>query len=248
MPNDIHFNGIANKFHDNIYGSVKGKLRHRILTQLIHHRLSCHNTCRILDMGGGTGMMAKECADMGHNVDLVDASQDVLDIAAKKLNAYSNVNLINHTLTDFPKGTQYDLVMCHAMLEWLHEPFTAIPILKQFLKPSGVLSLSVFNKDAALFGNMTYGNFDYVKKGMKVKNQVRLSPQNPISPRALLSVLEENDFCIEQKTGVRCFSDYVKRPIEDSELDILFQIEMQYAGQEPYLWLGKYFHVFARLQ
>lgn len=245
---DTHFNGIANKFDENIYGSLKGKLRHRVLTQLIHHRLPKEQTLRILDMGGGTGMMAKVCADLGHHVDLVDAAQDALTLAAQKMGSHPNVTLIQSTLADFPKNKQYDVVICHAMLEWLHEPYEAIPTLKQFVKPLGLLSLSVFNKDAALFSNMSYGNFDYVQKGMKVKNQVRLNPKNPISPKALLSSLKGNSFVIEQKTGIRCFSDYVKRTIDNHEFDTLFKLEMEYASQEPYLWLGRYFHVFAKLQ
>ena len=242
---DQNFDGIAEKFHRNIYGSYKGKLRHAILTYRLAEKLANSPKLNILDLGGGTGVVTKECLAWGHSVDIVDPSSDVLDIARKELADTEHVRFHQSKLQDYQIDKQYDVVMCHAVLEWLSEPLDQLEMILRHLKPDGLLSLSVFNKDATLFGNMAYGNFEYVQKGMKVKNQVRLNPQNPISPKHLLEALDERGVTVAEMTGIRCFLDYVKRPLDDDDFETLLALEKQYCQQAPYLWLGKYFHVFA---
>ncbi|MBO1255528.1 methyltransferase domain-containing protein [Alteromonas sp. 5E99-2] len=245
MTSDTHFNGIAGKFDKNIYGTLKGKLRHALLTDLITERLKHSKNLRVLDLGCGTGIMAKECLALGHSVDVVDPSNEILNKAKVLLGSSEKAEFFCSSLQSYSSVEKYDLVICHAVLEWLANPLEQLTHIVSFLKPKGLLSLSAFNKDALRFGSMAYGNFDYVDRDMKAKKQVRLNPQNPIAPRELLSALNALNLNIESKAGIRCFHDYVKRPIDDSEFELLFKLEKQYAGVEPYLWLGKYFHVFA---
>jgi S-adenosylmethionine-dependent methyltransferase len=114
------------------------------------------------------------------------------------------------------------------------------------VKPGGHLSLSFFNYDAQLFGNMLYGNFDYVEQGMTSKNIVRLSPNNPQKPKEILAQLETLPIQVRKKAGIRCFHDYLKQPEKQtSEYEQLKQLEIEYGSTEPYLWLGKYFLIIA---
>jgi S-adenosylmethionine-dependent methyltransferase len=115
------------------------------------------------------------------------------------------------------------------------------------VKPGGHLSLSFFNYDAQLFGNMLYGNFDYVEQGMTSKNIVRLSPNNPQKPKEILAQLETLPIQVRKKTGIRCFHDYLKQPEKQiSEYEQLKQLEIEYGSTEPYLWLGNYFLIIAQ--
>ena len=44
------------------------------------------------------------------------------------------------------------------------------------------------------------------------------------------------------KAGIRCFHDYLKdKSLQTSHFEQLKRLEIQYAEQHPYLWLGKYF-------
>lgn len=247
---DQYFDGIAQKFDKNIYGSLKGKLRQRLLVNILEEKLKGVSPISILDLGAGTGVMSEQLINWGHSVDVVEPSYDAIDIAkqrltTKTLNAGQTVSFYHASLQDFAAPKQYEFVICHAVLEWLDEPLVNLQYVLQHVAKDGILSLSVFNKDAALFGNMAYGNFDYVQKGMKVRNQVRLNPKNPVTPNALLNELEKNRFEVMQKTGIRCFADYVKRPIEDAEFEQLFDLEVKYSQVEPFSRIGKYFHVLA---
>lgn len=246
---DQSFDGIATKFNNNIYGTPKGQLRHAVLTHLLEPLLKNSKPQRILDIGGGTGVMAKTLSDWGHYVDIVDVSSDVLELAKADLcDAIDagKVQVFCASLQDFSQQENYDVVVCHAVLEWLADPFAAIAKIVSFVKPKGTLSLSFFNKDAKLFSNIAYGNFEYIQNGLKVKNQVRLNPQSLLSLDEVTKSLSKNNCECVQVAGVRCFFDYMKRPLHsDEEFEQLLILEKQYCLTPPFSLLGRYLHVLA---
>jgi S-adenosylmethionine-dependent methyltransferase len=245
---DQSFDQFVDKFEKNIYGSTKGRLRHELL---IHHLQpyinDADNPLNILDAGGGTGVMTQAMLDLGHKVTLSDMSSEVLVNAKQKLGKHNNLVIQHADILSLSNLKKYDLVICHAVLEWLQDPFEVMAKLVDLIKPGGHISLSFFNYDAQLFGNMLYGNFDYVEQGMKSKNIVRLSPNNPQKPKEVLSHLNAFPVQVLKKAGIRCFHDYLKQIEKQNEnYDQLKQLEIQYGSTEPYLWLGKYFLIIAQ--
>jgi len=266
------FDGIANKFDQNIYGTTKGRLRHELLLHHLKDVLNSNRKLSVLDVGGGTGVMSAEFAKRGHDVVIADISDEALDIAKQRLAAYSNVvytNLdvahmtcantagqdkseqgasVQNSSVDRPDNSiikHFDVIICHALLEWLPQPLTVLSTLLEQLKPKGIFSLSFFNQDAMLFNNALYGNFDYIEKGMKVRNVVRLNPHNPQSPKTVLAHLDALDeYTVELTAGLRCFHDYMRKPeMQNSHYPQLLALEKQYGASEPYKWLGKYFYI-----
>ncbi|WP_338292365.1 methyltransferase domain-containing protein [Planctobacterium marinum] len=245
---DISFDNIANKFDKNIYGTTKGRLRHEMLM----HNLAFlwpvlnENAC-VLDAGGGTGEFTKELLAKGYQVLLNDISMDTLEIAEQKLADYDGLSLHHGAIQDIPAHSQFDLVTCHAVFEWLDNPQAVLSHLFELLKPGAYLSLSFFNQDANLFGNVLYGNFQLINNGMKQKNRLRLANHTPLKPKTVLNWLEELPCEVLKKSGIRCFHDYLKDKQQQSDnYQDIKQLELQYSDQEPYLWLGKYFHIVIR--
>jgi S-adenosylmethionine-dependent methyltransferase len=269
---DQNFDKFAAKFEKNIYGSTKGRLRHELIVHHLHDcvplvGISLQESApsqidalsqkdalsqrvmplQILDAGGGTGVMTEVMLNLGHEVTLSDISAQILSLAKNNLGERPNLHIQHTDILSLCNEKKYDLVICHAVLEWLQHPFEVICKLVDLVKPGGHLSLSFFNYDAQLFGNMLYGNFDYVEQGMLSKNTVRLSPKNSQKPKAILSQLETLPIQIVKKAGIRCFHDYLKQPEKKiSEYEQLKQLEIQYGSTEPYLWLGKYFLIIAQ--
>lgn len=245
---DQSFDKFADKFEKNIYGSTKGRLRHELLVHHLQRNITLDGpSLDVLDAGGGTGVMTEVLLDLGHKVTLSDMSSEILLLAKQKLGEHNNLDIQHKDILSLSNTTQYDLVICHAVLEWLQDPAAVIRKLVDLVKPEGHLSLSFFNYDAQLFGNMLYGNFDYVEQGMVSKNIVRLSPKNPQKPKTILSQLETLPVQVIKKTGIRCFHDYLKQPEkQSSDYEQLKQLEIQYGSTEPYLWLGKYFLIIAQ--
>jgi len=251
MDNDRHdqsFDKFADKFEKNIYGSTKGQLRHELLVHYLHECIPLKaKNFEVLDAGGGTGVMTEVMLDLNHKVTLTDISSEVLSLAKSKLGKNINLDVQNKDILSLNSKKQYDLVVCHAVLEWLQHPLEVLHKLVDLVKPGGYLSLSFFNYDAQLFGNMLYGNFDYVEQGMTSKNIVRLSPKNPQKPKIILSQLEDLPVQIIKQVGIRCFHDYLKQTEKQtSEYEQLKRLEIKYGSTEPYLWLGKYFLVIAQ--
>lgn len=240
---DQSFDNLANKFEKNIYGSSKGQLRHELLVHHLTDTIDLESkSLDVLDAGGGTGVMTELMLRLGHRVMLTDISADVLTLAKQKLNSYTELTVQQTDILSLNADKQYDLVICHAVLEWLKNPIEVINKLFTLVKPNGYLSLSFFNYDAQLFGNVLYGNFDYVEQGMPLKNIVRLSPNNPQKPKRIISELEALPLNIIKMAGIRCFHDYLKEPEKKlGSFEQLKGLEIKYGSLEPYLWLGKYF-------
>lgn len=251
---DQNFDAIANKFQKNIYGTTKGRLRHELLLTHILQTVPLTAKTRVLDAGGGTGMMSREMLAKGCQVTLNDVSADSLALAGEVLTDVAtaegqNLSLLHSPIQQIPAGNRYDLIICHAVLEWLQSPFTCIEHLLGLLEPDGYMSLSFFNRDALLFGNVLYGNFDYVNAGLKVRNKVRLNPQNPQRPQEILKFLGGMPVNIVKQIGIRCFHDYLKTPEKQyQEYKSLKQLELKYGEQHPYKWLGKYFQIILQKQ
>ena len=245
---DRSFDGIAAKFAHNIYSSTKGKLRQLVLLRDLAELRLLQQPCHILDVGAGQGQLALALAAQGHRVHLTDISADMLQLAQQQALAQGadNVSFQQIGLAELAatQQQQYQLVLCHAMLEWLAQPELAIAQLRQLVAPGGVLSLMFYNKDAKRFGNILFGNFDYVAADFQVKKKVSLNPQHPLSPADVMQWCQQAGFSVLAKTGVRCFHDYLRdRSQQQSHFEQLLALELQYNRLEPYASLGRYQHL-----
>lgn len=242
---DYGFDGIADKFDQNIYGTAKGKVRHAVLAKALTKFIQGEHKLNVLDAGGGTGLMSEVFAKMGHTVTLVDVSKDVLNIAHKSLNKFNNLTIKQDDILNI-EGS-FDLIICHALLEWLDNPKEYLGHLASLLKLNGSLSLSFFNRDAKEFSNLLYGNFDYIERGMPSRNTVRLNPTNPQRPNDIIDFVTSSlDMTIENTMGVRCFHDYMNHADRDRvDFKQILELEWRYGRKEPYKYLGKYFHILA---
>lgn len=249
---DRSFDGIAAKFQHNIYNSTKGKLRQSVLLRDLAELDILRQPTQILDVGAGQGQLSLALAERGHSVHLTDISADMLQIAQQQAQQQqlANVSFEQIGLAELARSHQqrYPLILCHAMLEWLAEPEQAILQLKRLLAPGGILSLMFYNKDAKRFGNILFGNFDYVAADFQVKKKVSLNPQQPLVPTDVEKWCQQAGFRLLQKTGVRCFHDYLRdRALQQSHFDQLLALELQYNRMEPYASLGRYQHLLLRV-
>lgn len=247
---DHNFDHIAQKFVKNIYGTSKGKIREVVIWDELLHCLTLlpDRKLRILDAGGGFGFFSQRLAKLGHEVVLCDISQELLKVAARQLEGQyyqHNVSLHHCSIQDLTGAVQgkFDLILNHAVLEWLDDPKLTLQGLLTFLAPNGLLSLMFYNIDAQRFQNLVCGNFEFVAKGMKRKKVVRLTPTNPICEKEVRSWLAEFEMQILQKTGVRILHDYLKDATHcEDKFEQLLMMEQQYNQKEPYASLGRYTH------
>ncbi|MCL2900001.1 tRNA uridine 5-oxyacetic acid(34) methyltransferase CmoM [Brenneria tiliae] len=251
---DRNFNDIAEKFAQNIYGTTKGQLRQAVLWQDLGGLLAQlpDGPLNVLDAGGGEGQMACRLAALGHQVLLCDLSDEMIQRAkdaAAAQGVIHNMRFVHGAAQDIGRymSRPADLILFHAVLEWVAQPRQALDILYDCLAPGGVLSLMFYNRHGLLMRNMVLGNFAYVQAGMPKRKRRSLSPDHPLDPQQVYGWLDEMGLAILGKTGVRVFHDYLqnKQQQNDNFAEIL-ELEQRYCRQEPFVSLGRYIHVMAQ--
>jgi len=254
MSHDTNFDDLAEKFKHKIGDHTKGKLRraifwHTLLTDLPY--LHSH-PLKILDAGGGMGQIALEFAQHQHEIVICDISTKMLALAKTAFDQEApdtHVTFINAPIQDLQHhiNTKFDLILCHAVLEWLEDPETVIQQLVELMPPDGLLSLMFYNKHAIVYRNLIRGNLRKVKSANYAGDKNSLTPQNPLYPDTVFTWLKRNQFDILSTTGLRVFYDNlsVQSRAKINFEDIL-AMELAHCQQPPYLYLGRYIHVLCR--
>lgn len=279
---DRAFTDDVSRFQQNIYATAKGKIRQAVLSADLGFLLQAHVAKgSVLDIGGGIGQVNSLFAQAGYQVVHTDIAAEMVASAEENHHQQGLAeNYQYHTaalqdLSQVIGDEQYEVVLCHAVLEWLADPLAAIPEICARVKPGGWLSLMFYNLHAKRMANMVYGNFAYVQAGLQVKKKVRFSPNSPLLPEQVLNQFAQQPFTLYRHSGVRCFHDYLREPthqmvyqqrrglgdagsatvatqvIQQAAQALqnspeLIELELEYRGQEPYRQLGRYQHLLLR--
>lgn len=110
---------------------------------------------RILDAGGGSGHMAVRLAGLGHSVVLCDISEEMLAKAAMRAaeaGVAEAIDIRHLSIQGYANiaDERFDLVLCHAVLEWLDDPKSVVGDLARLVKQGGHLSVMFYNRFASL--------------------------------------------------------------------------------------------------
>jgi len=258
---DRNFDELSDLFASNIYGTPKGHIRLQVLWQHLLQslpHLQDKTPLTVLDAGCGMGQVAARLAVLGHELTLCDVSQDMLDIAREFIGDYikqhgeagdaAEVCFHHLALQDMPEVGQrtFDVVLCHAVLEWLAEPLLAVAALARLVSISGHLSLTFYNRDALIYRNLIRGNLRKVKSGEYAGHHGGLTPGNPLDPATVIAWLDQQGFDVQTRAGLRVFYDFIPRKDrEQLSLEDILELELEYSQREPYQSLARYIHVVA---
>lgn len=254
VTGDRNFDDIAHKFIKNIYGSGKGEIREAVVWQDLEGilaRLSNSRALVVLDAGGGLAQLSQQVARRGHDVTLCDVSSKMLAIAKKDIEqagllpqyrfVHSSIQEIAPYITE-----PIDLLLFHAVMEWLSDPKAALELLLSHVKPGGIASVMFYNQNGLLFKNLICGNLTHIEQGMPHRKRFKLQPQKGFNPEDVYRWIEDAGFCIVGKSGVRTFYDYMKDTrVGDYTFEQVLSMEQALCRQEPFISLGRYIHVWA---
>ncbi|WP_114417274.1 methyltransferase domain-containing protein [Marinospirillum perlucidum] len=254
LQQDKSFDGLAEKFARNIYGTAKGRLRLKVIRDRMLAELPVETSrLQVLDAGGGLGQISAWLARKGHEVLLAEPSEEMRTFAARRLHR-AGVTPLAASIQELPDRLpadqqDFDLVVCHAVLEWLYQPYAALEQLITRIRPGGYLSLMFFNADALLLTNVLRGNWQRALQGQlqgKGKGS-RLTPISPLPPEAVIDRLQQAGLDILGVSGIRVFNDYLRRELPpEARQERLLQLEKRYCQVEPFWRLGRYLLVHAQ--
>ena len=255
MNQDRNFDDISTHFEKKIYGGLKGEirlavLRHDIFGWVKSWQQTHNRPLRVLDVGAGLAQISIELAKDGYDVTINDVSANMLEIAKQNAGEAAQ-NITWHTcpyqqLDDKLTG-KYDLILCHAVLEWLAEPKLIMDFFDRWLvddrAEKGVLSLCFYNPASFVYRNLVMGNFNLLhNKDFKADNG-SLTPNHPVAKDEMIAWIGDHHYQILHTSGLRVFHDYspLKRGGHTNPQAVI-DMEVAYSGQDPYKWLGRYLH------
>jgi S-adenosylmethionine-dependent methyltransferase len=247
MQSDVHFTTIASQFEQDVYGSSKGYIRWNVLWEDLLTELPQlgQGSLTVLDAGSGAGRMTLALAKLGNQVTLCEPSKEMLEKARALVaseNLTTNVIFVNQALQDFTAKQSFDVVLNHAVLEWLVEPKTALKHLVKQLKPKGYLSLMFYNRNAVIFKNILAGDFslEALQKGTLKRGWGEQS--KPLFPETVETWLNELGMQVKSKAGIRIFHDHITKENREGRLELLLNAETTLRKREPFASLAQHIH------
>ncbi len=275
---DRSFDDVADHFEKKVYGGLKGDIRLAILRRDIYEYVDALTEAlgrplRILDVGAGLAQIAIELAVQGHNVVINDISANMLakaqasfkqlavDKSDCEVNAFGEIKwvacpyqelsdkLAGETLSQ--ESEKFDLILCHALLEWLAEPIAIMDFFDSQLTATGALSLCFYNPASFEYRNLIMGNFNLLdsllsEDGYRADNKKSLTPNHPVAKLEVERWLADHRYNLVIESGLRVFHDYapLKRGGHNVPEEVI-RMELRYSRQEPFKRLGRYLHILA---
>lgn len=248
---DRNFDNLVDKFEQQVYDTIKGDWRLKLLKEDLDIFYQMPEPLRIWDAGCGFAQISSWLAKNGHQITLCDLSEKMLARARQEFSDKGIAGEFFHesAQTLAAKIPRFDLVLFHAVLEWLAEPIAGLKTVAEQVKPGGHLSLLFYNRNTMVYTNVMKGEWRwrnllddaYLGKGKK------LTPPHPQFPHEVIGQLQKWGFTIITHTGIRVFHDYLsKSTLAISPLTELFELEHQYCRIPTYRDMGRYVHLVAQ--
>lgn len=251
---DQDFDAVGEDFEGDVYGSSKGLVRFGVLREDLLSAIPdlAHGGLSVLDAGGGAGRVALLLAQAGNRVVLADPSREMLGraeraFAESRHAAGGSVATLRSSIQDLGEGLageSFDVVCCHAVLEWLADPREALGHLAGFLGQEGRLSLMYYNRDAALLKRALEGDLAPALGEVVPRRRGWGEGATPLAEDSVRGWLGEQGLRVRSKAGIRILHDHVpeeaRRPERIAEL---LEAEKRLRHREPFASLGQHTHL-----
>jgi S-adenosylmethionine-dependent methyltransferase len=213
----------------------------------------------ILDAGGGTGLESIPLAEQGHRVDIVDFSKEMLAEAerhAETAGVLDRVALHFGDVREVPRlfpDPQFDLVLCHNVIQYVDDLPGLLQELVAALKPDGLISIVSINRYSIPFRiAMPRGDLGEALANLDARRQQAIvfdAAMTCYVASEIAGMLAGAGCAVEQDYGIRCICDYWGDNDLKSDPAIfkqLEELEFALAERHPYKLLARYFQVIAR--
>lgn len=249
-PIDRNFDSLVHKFEKRVYNTVKGEWRLKLVKEDLA-QLQASDVLKVWDAGCGFAQVSQWLAEAGHQVTLCDLSKKMLHKAEQNFQAADlHAEFLHGAAQDLaPDLPDFDLILFHAVLEWLATPLETLKTVADKVKPGGTLSLLFYNRHAFVYTNVLKGEWrwQFILDDAYIGKGKNLTPPNPQYPHEIFAAMTEWGFEIQTQTGIRVFHDYLTSEVsEKSDSEELFALEYQYCRMPTYRDMGRYIHLVAR--
>lgn len=121
------------------------RLRYRVFSEAIAEHGRGHH--KSLDYGCGSGVLTGLLQRSSQRVVATDIAENMLRITREKFRDCPNVEVTSIAAL---KPADFDLAVCSSVIEYVDEPFAFLQQVGGYLKPDGILLMSLANRYAPL--------------------------------------------------------------------------------------------------
>jgi SAM-dependent methyltransferase len=253
--------GLADRFADEAYASVKGYVR----TYVMHHQLLEHlplAPATVLDVGGGAGHQSFPLAQAGYEVTLLDSSPAMLAKARQRLERLSveaqrRVTFIEaggEHAAEAVQGQRFGAVLCHGVLGYLDDPEPLVTQLCQCAADGGVVSVMTGNAKAAAVRPAMERRWDDALASFDSRTEIgvlgvqgRADTVEELSELMVAGGVTPVDWY-----GVWLFVDWLEfggaelDPADANQVAATAAVELEASRRDPYRQLSRVFHLVGR--
>jgi len=204
--------------------------------------------CDVVDVGGGTGVVASALATLGHRVTVIDPSPDALASLERRTAEAGLTARLRGMQGDASDLGQIlgraaaDVVVCHRVLDVLDAPAEALAAMAGVLRVGGVLSLVVPQRHAivlsqALAGHVAQARRTYARRDLFDHDRT-------------VGLVAAAGFTVLASHGLGAVADHVPEAVVEAEAgayEELWDLEREIAEDPAFRALAPLVHLFARL-
>jgi S-adenosylmethionine-dependent methyltransferase len=253
--------GLADKFVDEAYASVKGYVR----TYVMHQQLLEHlpdPPAPVLDVGGGAGHQSFPLAQAGYEVTLLDSSPAMLDRAQQRLQrlpaeAQRRVTLLQadgENADEAVQGRRFAAVLCHGVLGYLEQPEPVVDQLCRCAAAGGVVSIMTGNAKTTAVQPALERRWEEALAAFDVRTGIGV-----LGVRGRADTVEEVSQLLQNGGvepvrwyGVWLFVDWLEfsgaelDPSDTKQVAATAAVELEASRRDPYRQLSRVFHLVGR--
>jgi SAM-dependent methyltransferase len=212
---------------------------------------------RVLDVGGGSGVLAVPFAAAGCAVTVVEPNPNALATLSRRATDAGVSDRITAVQTDsdalgqvVPAGSM-DVVIAHGLLEVVDDPKNTVAAMTEAVAPGGVLSVLVANRMAALLHRALAGKLS--EAAALVEDPSGRLPDEALLRRydteGLLTLLTDAGLTVELVQGHGVLSELVPGSVlqqDPSAPEAMAELELRLARLSPLRDIAARLHALAR--
>lgn len=211
----------------------------------------------MLDVGGGSGVLAVPFAAAGCVVTVVEPNPNALATLSRRAADAGVADRITAVPVDsdalgseVPSGSA-DLVLAHGLLEVVDDPKRTMAAIAEATAPGGAVSVLVVNRNAAVLHRAVAGRLD--EAGALLGEPSGRLADEPLERRldteALIRLLTDAGLVMELLQGSGVLTDLVPSTAlerDPAAADTLAELELRVAGLTPLRDIATRLHALAR--
>jgi S-adenosylmethionine-dependent methyltransferase len=255
---DDAFAGLADRFADEAYASVKGYVR----TFVLHQQLLEHlppPPAPVLDVGGGAGHQSFPLAEAGYDVTVLDPSQAMLDKAHQRLQrlpdeARRRVTLLRadgENADEAVGGRRFAAVLCHGVLGYLERPEPVVDQLCRCAAAGGVVSIMTSNARAMAVRPALERRWDDALAAFDTRTEIGVLgvPGRADTVEEIGELMRSRGVEPVRWYGVWLFVDWLGfggADLDPGDAPQVAAVELEASRRDPYRQLSRVFHLVGR--